>query len=124
VVYLRGKVSKLFREDGKVIVKGADTLSGRTVEIAADLVVLSTAVVPRAANRHVADLLGLPVDDNGFYISLNDELDPVSSPIPGIYLAGAALGPKDIPETVAQASGAAAKVLARFKKQSVLDNNL
>ena len=47
VVYLRGKVSKIFREDGKVIVKGADTLSHRAVEIEADLVVLATALLPR-----------------------------------------------------------------------------
>ncbi len=117
VVYLRGKVSKLFCEDGKVIVKGADTLSGRAVEIAADLVILATAVIPRSSNRQVAGLLGLPIDENGFYIALDEELDPLSSPVPGVYFAGAALGPKDIPETVAQASGAAAKVLGRFRKQ-------
>jgi heterodisulfide reductase subunit A len=117
VVYLRGKVSKLFSEDGKVIVKGADTLSGRAVEIAADLVVLATAVVPRISNRQVADTLGLPVDANGFYIASDDELDPVVSPVPGIFFAGAALGPKDIPETVAQASAAAAKVLGMFNAQ-------
>jgi heterodisulfide reductase subunit A len=107
-----------------VIVKGADTLGGRTVEIAADLVVLSTAVVPRATNRQVAEMIGLSVDDNGFYTACDEELDPVSSPVPGIYFAGAALGPKDIPETVAQASAAAAKVLGRFKKQSAISGQL
>jgi heterodisulfide reductase subunit A len=115
VVYLRGKVSRLFRADGKVIVKGTDTLSGRAIEIAADLVVLATAIVPRATNHQVAEMLGLPVDENGFYTARDEELAPVSSPLPGVYFAGAALGPKDIPETVAQASAAAAKVLARFR---------
>ncbi len=117
VVYLRGKVSKLFREDGKVVVKGADTLSGRTVEIEADLVVLATAVVPRAGSAQLAAALGLAVDDQGYFLPANDELEPVSSCVPGVFLAGAALGPKDIPETVAQASGAAAKVLSLFQRQ-------
>lgn len=117
VVYLRGKVSKIFRQDDKLIVKGADTLSNRTVEIAADLVVLATAIVPRVGNRQVAGLFGLTPDENDFYTADNEELDPVNSHAPGVFLAGAALGPKDIPETVAQASGAAAKVLMLFQAQ-------
>jgi heterodisulfide reductase subunit A len=119
VVYLRGKVSKLFREDGKIMVKGADTLSGRTVEIEADLVVLATAVVPKLGSEKVAKAIGLQVDEDGFLIARNDELDPMSSSIPGVFLAGAALGPKDIPETVSQASGAAAKVLSLFQSQKM-----
>lgn len=119
VVYLRGKVSKLFREDGKVIVKGVDTLSGRTVEIEADLVVLATAIVPRLETRALAQLIGLQVDPQGFIDSLNEELDPLSSQIPGVYLAGAVLGPKDIPETVSQASGAAGKVLSLFQRRKI-----
>ena len=116
VVYLRGKVSKLFRDGDKIIVKGADTLSNRTVEISADMVVLATAILPRVSNHQVAEMLGLAVDEvtGGFLTSLNEELEPLSSPIPGIWLAGTVLGPKDIPETVAQASGAAAKVLSTF----------
>jgi heterodisulfide reductase subunit A len=116
VVYLRGKVSKLFPMQDKILVKGADTLSNRSVEIAADLVVLATAIIPRSGNQHVADLLGLSCDDNGFYLASNEELEPMLSNIPGVFLAGTALGPKDIPETVSQASGAAAKVLMRFQK--------
>jgi heterodisulfide reductase subunit A len=116
VVYLRGKVSKLFREDGKVIVKGADTLSNRTVEIAADMVVLATAIVPRVESRQVAEILGLATDEYGFFNARDEELSPVESGVPGVFLAGAALGPKDIPEAVAQASGAAAKVLSMFQR--------
>ncbi|HMD90407.1 MAG TPA: CoB--CoM heterodisulfide reductase iron-sulfur subunit A family protein [Anaerolineaceae bacterium] len=119
VVYLRGKVSKLFREDGKIIVKGVDTLSGRTVEIEADLVVLATAVIPKIESTALAESIGLDLDEQGYFISNDDELDPMTSKIPGIFLAGTALGPKDIPETVAQASGAAAKVLALFQGRKV-----
>ncbi|RPI23565.1 MAG: CoB--CoM heterodisulfide reductase iron-sulfur subunit A family protein [Chloroflexota bacterium] len=121
VVYLRGKVSKLFREGDKVVVKGADTLSGRMVEIDADLVVTANAVVPRLGSRGVAAMLGLDMDEaagdlGGFFTADNEELNPLASCVAGVFLAGAALGPKDIPETVAQASGAAAKVLKMFTK--------
>ena len=119
VVYLRGKVSKLYREDGKVIVKGADTLSNRTVEIAADMVVLATAIVPRVNSRQVAEMLGLTADECGFFDAMDQELAPMESGVPQVFLAGAALGPKDIPETVAQASGAAAKVLSLFQRAKV-----
>jgi heterodisulfide reductase subunit A2 len=114
VVYLRGKVSKLFQNGDRVTVKGVDTLSNRTVEIEADLVVLATAVIPRLGNRQVAEKLGLDLDMDGFFRASDEEMDPVVSPIPGVFLAGAGLGPKDIPETVAQASAAAAKVLGLF----------
>jgi heterodisulfide reductase subunit A2 len=117
VVYLRGKVSKLFRDGDKILVRGADTLSGRTVEILADLVVLATALVPRSGTRQVAEMLELDIDDNDFFTSSNEEFSPVTSSRGRVFLAGTALGPKDIPETVAQASGAAAKVLSLFQKE-------
>jgi heterodisulfide reductase subunit A len=85
------------------------------VEIEADLVVLATAVVPKIESSALAETIGLKMDEQGYFTSNNDELDPMSSNIPGVFLAGAALGPKDIPETVAQASGAAAKVLVLFQ---------
>ena len=62
VVYLRGKVSRVFREGEKVVVWGADTLSGRQVQIDADLVVVAPALLPRAETRRLADMLGLPLD--------------------------------------------------------------
>jgi len=116
VVYLRGKVSKLFPQNGKILVKGADTLSNRVIEIEADMVVLATAIMPRAGSKQVADMLGLTTDEYGYFNVKNEELSPMESSVPGIFVAGMALGPKDIPETVAQASGAAAKVLSLFQR--------
>jgi heterodisulfide reductase subunit A len=86
--------------------------------------VLAAAVLPKTGSRVVADMLGIPMDTaageyGGFYIPSNDEMEPVISPVAGIFLAGAGLGPKDIPETVAQASGAAAKVLSMFQRSKV-----
>jgi len=114
-VYIRGRVSKVFPKDGDVMVWGVDTLTGRKIEIRADLVVLASAIIPSAASRQVAQMLGVKVDDFGFYDSANAEMTPIESGVPGVFLAGAGLGPQDIPETVAQASGAAAKVLSMFQ---------
>jgi heterodisulfide reductase subunit A len=117
VVYLRGKVSKIYRDGDKVMVWGSDTLSGRKVEIAADLVILSMAAVPAvSANGQRVPGLELALDVDGFYQSSDAELAPMESNLPGVFLAGAGIGPKDIPETVAQASGAAAKVLGMFRQ--------
>jgi heterodisulfide reductase subunit A len=121
VRYLRGKVSRIYSEEGRLIVKGVDTLSHRAVEVQADLVVLATAIVPRASNPAVAGLFGVAADENGFLVSGDEEMAPVESSAAGVFLAGAALGPKDIPETVAQASGAAAKVLSLFLRRTMAE---
>jgi len=114
-LYIRGRVSKVFPQNGKLMVWGADTLTGQKIEIAADMVVLATAIVPSSGARQVAEILGIEVDEFGFYVPSNEEMTPIESNVPGIFLAGVGLGPRDIPETVAQASGAAAKVLASFR---------
>lgn len=114
-VYIRGRVSKVFPTDGKVMVWGVDTLTGRKVEIAADLVVVASAMIPSAGSRRVADILGIDVDEFGFYTPGDEEMTPLGSGVPGVFLAGTDIGPQDIPETVAQASGAAAKVLSLFQ---------
>jgi heterodisulfide reductase subunit A len=116
VLYLRGKVSRIFRDGEKVVVWGADTLSGQQVEIAADMVVLATAIVPRPETRRLAEMLGIEVDAHGFLREANPNLAPVSTCRPGVFVAGTAVGPRDIPETVAQASAAAAKVLSLFAR--------
>jgi heterodisulfide reductase subunit A2 len=123
VLYLRGKVSKIFRENdapgGKVIVWGADTLSDRTIEIAADLVVLATPMVPAAGSAELGQLLHISTDSYGFFNEAHPKLRPVETLTAGIFLAGAGQGPKDIPETVAQAGGAAAKVLQLFSRDEM-----
>jgi heterodisulfide reductase subunit A len=111
VVYLRGKVSKIIQRDGRLEVWGADTLSGQAVRMGADLVVLAMAAVPSAGSDALARLIRVATDESGFLAEAHPKLRPVESLTAGIYLAGAAQFPKDIPETVAQASGAAAKVL-------------
>jgi heterodisulfide reductase subunit A len=117
---LRGKVSRLFRrsQDGKVVVWGADTLSNRQVQIDADLVVVAPALCPHPETRRLAEMLGLPTDEHGWLLPLNPNAHPTETVRPGVYLAGASAGPKDIPETVAHASGAAAQVLKQFSRST------
>ncbi|MFW6115626.1 MAG: FAD-dependent oxidoreductase [Chloroflexota bacterium] len=114
VVYLRGKVSRLFRQRDRVMVWGADTLSNRQVQIAADLVVVAPALTPNAQTRRLSEMLDLPTDVHGWILALDANAHPVETSRPGIFVAGAATGPMDIPETVSHASGAAAQVLKMF----------
>ncbi len=120
VLYLRGKVSKVFQENGRVVVWGADTLTGKTVEVAADLVVLATATVPSQGAKDLGQRLRVATDEHGFFSEAHPKLRPVESLTAGVYLAGAAQFPKDIPETIAQASGAAAKVLSLFSQREMV----
>jgi heterodisulfide reductase subunit A len=116
VVYLRGKVSRIFREGNRVVVWGADTLSGRQVQIEADLVVVAPALLPRPDTRRLAEMLGLATDDHGWLVPLDANTHPAETARPGVFLAGTGVGPMDIPETVAHASGAAAQVLQLFSR--------
>ncbi|MCU7500418.1 MAG: 4Fe-4S binding protein [Bacteroidota bacterium] len=113
-VYLRGRVSKISQEDGKLIVKGADTLSGAQVEIKADMVVLATAIAAQPDIVPLAQKLGVGYDQYHFLSEAHPKLRPVETNSAGIFLAGACQAPKDIPEAVAQASAAASKVLGLF----------
>ena len=124
VVYLRGKVSKIFREGDKVMVWGTDTLSDRAVEVAADMVVLATPMIPSEGAVELGQCLHISTDAYGFYNEAHIKLRPVETLSAGIYLAGVAQGPKDIPETAAQASAAAAKVLQLFSHDEMTQSPL
>ncbi|MCR4299220.1 MAG: CoB--CoM heterodisulfide reductase iron-sulfur subunit A family protein [Gallionella sp.] len=118
-LYLRGRVSRLYRHNGKVRVLGTDTLSGQNVEIDADMVVLALAMVPSKGTTEIAQVLKIGRDKDGFLAEAHPKLKPVESVTAGIYLAGAAQAPKDIPETVAQAGAAAAKVIALLSQATL-----
>lgn len=117
VLYLRGKVSKVFEDNGKLIVWGVDTLTGKPIEIAADMVVLAMAIRPSRGTEELAKKLKIALDKDGFLAEAHPKLRPVESMTSGIFLAGAAQAPKDIPEAVGQASGAAAKAIAILSQE-------
>jgi len=116
-VYLRGRVSKIYPRRKKLIVRGADTLSGTQIEIPADLVVLACAIVPAPGVEEFARKLRIGYDEHKFLSEAHVKLRPVETNTAGIFLAGACQAPKDIPDTVAQAGCAAAKVLGLFAKE-------
>ncbi len=120
VVYLRGRVSRIFEKNGTVFVKGSDTLSGQQVEIRADLVVLATAVTSSHGSRELAQRLRIGFDQYGFFTEAHPKLRPVETTTPGIYLAGACQAPKDIPDTVSQASAAASKVIGLLSSDELI----
>ncbi len=117
VIYLRGKVSKIFEENGKIKVWGVDTLSGKPIEIDADMVVLAQAMRPSQGAQELAKKLKLGTDKDGFLAEAHPKLRPVESVTSGMFLAGAAQAPKDIPEAVAQASGAASKAIGILSQE-------
>ena len=120
VNYIRGRVSKVYEENGKLIVKGVDTLlNARPVEIEADMVVLASAAVANPGSEELAQRMHISYDAYNFFSEAHPKLKPVETNTAGIFLAGACQAPKDIPETVSQASGAAAKVAILFSQDEL-----
>lgn len=113
-LYLRGRVARLYEEGDKIIVWGVDTLTGKKVEVAADMVVLATAMISRDSAKDLAKILNISTNEYGFYDEAHIKLRPVESKTLGIYLAGCCQGPKDIPDSISQAGCAASKILALF----------
>ena len=121
-LYVRGRVSKIYPENGKLVCMGEDTLSSQVVRVDADMVVLETAMVPSSGADQIADVLNTQRGPEGFFTEAHPKLRPVETNTAGIYLAGTAQGPKDIPDTVAQAGAAASKVIGLLAKGQIESN--
>jgi heterodisulfide reductase subunit A len=119
ISYRRANPSEVYRKDGRLAVRAEDTLVGETVEIPADLVVLAAGMVPNASTPPVANMLRLGRSADGFLMEAHPKLRPVETAIDGIYLAGCCQSPKDIPDAVAQAKGAAASAIAPMSRGKV-----
>ncbi|MBR1811587.1 MAG: CoB--CoM heterodisulfide reductase iron-sulfur subunit A family protein [Clostridia bacterium] len=122
VHYIKGMVGKVVPENGKLKVQAADLLSNEQLHIDADMVVLATAVEPDPSARSLATKLTASMDTNDFFTEAHPKLRPVESPTAGVFLSGMCQGPKDIPETVSQASAAAAKVIGLLVKDKLVGN--
>ena len=113
VKMIRGKAGSITEDaNGILTVKGEDTLSGRLIEVPVEMVILCTAMEARPDAPDVMRKFGIGIGQDGFFQESHPKLAPVSTPTSGVFLAGACQGPKDIPDTVAQAKGAAAECLA------------
>ena len=122
---IRGKVPEITNfaespeEKGKLIIQCEDTLLGLNRRIAVDMVVLSVGIEPRGDADQIAKLFSLSRGADGFFIEKHPKLDPMATMSDGILIAGCCQGPKDIPDTVAQGAGAAARALSILYKGEV-----
>jgi heterodisulfide reductase subunit A len=122
VNFVRGKLAKISgnstgpEEEEKLIVTCEDTLLGGLVNIPVDMVILCVALQPRHDAEKIARILHLGRSQDGFFLERHPKLDPVATMSEGIFIVGCCQGPKDIPETVAQASAAAARALAMITR--------
>jgi heterodisulfide reductase subunit A len=107
VEFLRGMPSGIQPLDGAMLIRVENTETGKMVELRPELVVLSVGLEPARDSHALAVGCGIPVSESGFYQSLHDKLDMVATIAPGIYIAGTAVSPRDIPDCVAQAQAAA-----------------
>ncbi len=123
VHYIKGMVGKVAPQaDGSLDVQASDLIAGEQLHIKADLVVLAAAIEPDKSARPLATMLTASMDTNDFFTEAHPKLRPVESPTAGIFLSGTCQGPKDIPETVSQASAAAAKVIGLLVKDKLTCN--
>ena len=119
IEYIRGRPSSVRENpDKSIIIKYKDTLTGEIKEKTVDLLVLSTAIIPNRDNKALARILGVDVDENGFFKQKDILTAPIQSTKDGIFLSGCSQGPKDIPDSVAMASGAAAKAVWPIKDRA------
>ena len=123
VNYVKGQVGKVAPQaDGSLRVQGVDLIDNKQIVMEADMVVLATAIQPEPGVRNIATMLTASIDTNNFLTEAHPKLRPVESPTAGVFLSGVCQGPKDIPETVAQAGAAAVKAIGLLAKDKLLTN--
>jgi heterodisulfide reductase subunit A len=125
VTFIRGRPAKVTdlaineQEQGKLVVVSENTLVGAVMRVPVDMVILCPAMEPRADARDVARLFNLSQSADGFLLERHAKLEPVATASDGVFIVGCVQGPKDIPDTVAQALAGAAEALALIDKGSV-----
>ncbi len=122
VHYIKGMVGKVSPQGDKLLVRASDLLADKQLHIEADMVVLAAAIEPDKSARSLATKLTASMDTNDFFTEAHPKLRPVESPTAGVFLSGMCQGPKDIPETVAQAGAAASKVIGLLAKDHLVGN--
>ena len=125
VRFIRGKAASVTdfpldeTEVGKLIIRAEDTLLGQVRRVPVDMVVLCTGLEPATGSDELARLFHISRSPDGFFLEKHPKLAPMATPTDGIFIAGACQGPKDIPDAVAQASGAAGQVLSMMGKGEI-----
>ena len=123
--FVRGKVAEIStfaripEEEGKLIIQVEDTLIGKQRRIPVDMVILSAGLQARHDSKEVAKLFGISCGAHNWYTERHPKLDPVATMTEGVYIAGCAQGPKDIPESVSQGAAAAARILGKIQQKEI-----
>ncbi|MBI2976607.1 MAG: FAD-dependent oxidoreductase, partial [Chloroflexi bacterium] len=117
VQYVKGIITEIIRKGDRLLVRGEDTTMGRPMEVPMDVVVLAVGMEPSKGTKDVAKILGLQQNKYNF-IEVPHGLDPTATSAPGIFVAGAAAGPKDLDDTMAMAGAAAMKAAALVAKKA------
>ena len=107
------------KDDCEMLIEVNEKLSGEVIEIPADMVILMVGMEAREDSAEVARLVNISADKDGWFMESHPKLEPVATTTDGIYIAGTCVAPKDIPDTVAQARAAAARVLAKIAKGKI-----
>jgi heterodisulfide reductase subunit A len=118
-VFINGRPSEILPEDGKLAVYAEDRALGRQIRVPVDMAILSVGLEPRHDARQVAQLFNISCDADGWFKERHPKLDPVATLTDGVFIAGCAQGPRDIPESVAQGAAAAARVLSFIRQGEV-----
>lgn len=122
---IRGKVAEVYRQghtqngDSPLIIRCEDTLAKRYREIPVDMVILCNAIEPEKDAEKIQRLFSLSRSPDGFFLEKHPKLDPTATATDGVFVAGCCQGPKDIPDSVAQASSASARILANIAKGEI-----
>jgi heterodisulfide reductase subunit A len=121
IIFIRGRPSEIVEETNtkNLILKVEDPDIGGLLKIEADLVVLSCATIPSAGTKQLSQILHIELDENGFFREVHPKLRPVETNVRGIYICGAAQGPKDIPNSIVQAKAAASFADGELRKARI-----
>jgi len=119
VNFYHGRVKTIQALDGHLLVKWDEAFHNQPDQVEVDMVILSTGFEPQADTAQVASLFGVSRSPDGFFLEKHPKLAPVETSTEGIYLAGACQSPKDIPDSVASAGGAAAAALSLLDQGTI-----
>jgi heterodisulfide reductase subunit A len=118
VQYVRGIVSEILKKGDRLLIRGEDTTMGRPMEITMDMVILSVGMEPSKGTKEIAKILGIPQDKYGFLQTSSTGLDTVSTAAEGIFVAGAAAGPRDLDDAISMAGAAAMKAVGLVRRKA------
>jgi heterodisulfide reductase subunit A len=119
---VRGRTARVSMVGGQMVIKGEDIIQDQIIEFPVDLVILAVGLVPAKGSDRLADMLEIARDQDGWFSELDYNSDPTETERGGVFVAGMCQAPKDIPDTVAQASAVAAGVLKSVTTGRGLDS--